>query len=321
MALGAKKSFGEGQAPRKVKNPLFNKRIFLISIILLTVALVFLWKVAGSTETLPLLMGELENIHQVEGVLIRDETVIISPATGELTLTVGEGERVRGGQKIAEVKTLTGGENGFSDITADITAPRSGVVISKVDGLEGILSEEQVNILEVADKKFDAKAIEKANNIKSQKGQPIIKVVDSLAPVTVCLQIPENFSQAKLEKGKSITFVWDNKYFSGIIDDIRINQNDPQVLLKVSNYPEAFYSIRRAQLGLLDNRISGFIVPVSSLVEKDGRVGLKLVKKHQQKWVPVVIEGVVNGQAAVSGEDLAAGSYFVVEPAGFPIKI
>ncbi len=70
-------------------------------------------------------------------------------------------------------------------------------------------------------------------------------------------------------------------------------------------------------MNLVGDRVSGYIVPVSSLVEKEGRTGLYIAKKYQQKWVPVKIEGIVDGKAAVTGEDLTAGGRYIANPSGF----
>lgn len=297
------------------KEPFVKKIFFLV--ILLIFALFIIWKISNSAETSPLITGELEKTYQVEGVIVRNETVVNSPDTGELSFLVEDGQRVRKGEKIAEVKTVTGVDLGSPGTSVAIISPGSGVVINRVDGLEGILDDNQVNILEIAKTGLGKQSAAGQDGIiKCQKGQPVMKLVDNLAPITICLQLPEDFPRKKLERGKNIAFNWEKKYYSGIISDIRIYQGSFQLLLQVNNYPESFYS-RLVQIELVGDRESGYIVSVNSLVEKEGRTGIYIVKKHQQTWVPVIIEGIVDDQAAVTGEDLIVGGRYIVNPSGF----
>lgn len=285
-------------------------------VFLLYIAAIQVWQFAGSSlvETGVLSAGELEKTYGAEGVLIRDETVIPSPADGELVMRVKPGERVRIGESIAEVKTA--GE-GAATWSALVSAPRTGIVSLAVDGLEGVLSPGRADILEavrLSGVKAKGRTPGEGRPVKYSKGQPIIKIIDNLAPVLVCLEIPGEFPGDALKKGGRITLQWENSEFAGIIKyDPAVNNAAGWVLMvEASNYPAGLLGIRKDMFKLVGGKVTGYIVPQRSLKVKDGRQGLYIMNKQQAKWVPVNVGDIIDGSAAVTGEQLAPGVRYVI---------
>lgn len=293
--------------------------ILFISLIFIIYILVFQFRqFIGPSQTATLAAGDLKKMYVAEAVLVREETVITSPATGQLVMLVQEGERVRAGDSIAEVKTM-GGDSESSARSALVRAPRSGVVVCHTDGLEGVLNPGQVDILEIAGLKLKASENSARDNGRSkrcEKGQPLMKVVDNLSPLVICLQVPDGFPADRVKKDGVMSMVWENHEFTGGIVDARDYGGKRQVVIRGLSYPGEFMQKRKVFLALVGETVSGCLVPAKSLVEKEGRQGLQIMDKQRAVWVPVKVEGVVNDRAAVTGDRIIPGTRYVVNPRG-----
>lgn len=318
MARGARSAEAGPRGPGKsgLYPPALKLILFTGALIVLYLLLSQAWRLVSPSRTAVLTPGDLKRIYLAEGLLIRDETVVVSPAGGQLNVLVQEGERVRGGESVAEVRTLAG-EPAKSERTALIRAPRSGVVIYRTDGLEGLLNPGQVDILEVAGSRLksgEGAGRDEVKNGRCEKGQPVMKIVDNLVPVVICLQAPDGFPPGLLKKGGSLNINWENSGFSGRIDQVRDYQGRPQLIIQALSHPPGFLQKRRVVLGLEAGTVSGFLVPVGSLVEKNGQKGINIMNKNRVTWAPVKVEGVVNDTAAVSGAGLASGVRYQANP-------
>ncbi len=318
MILGAGRDDIDDQAhQKKIARSYISKKKMFVLAIATGIIFLFVWRFLGSSETGPLIMGELEEKYSVEGLLVRKETVIDAPVDGELTLLVEEGERIRSGDVIAQI----GVSEYFSDIDSKagfvtIRSPESGVVMY-IDGYEDILNYESKNILEISKNRLSEMDKKADKSTEFVKGQPAVKIIDSLAPLMICLELPGTFPKDRIAKDKIISFLGDKEYYRGIIVATDIGQVNSYVLIKVGSYPDSFQRKRWIKLDLIGERVSGFIVGTDSIVEKNGQTGIYIAKKFKHKWVQVKVEGRIKDQAAVSGEELTSGSYYVVNPLGF----
>ncbi|MCL6477240.1 MAG: hypothetical protein K6T65_02370 [Peptococcaceae bacterium] len=294
--------------------------LFVCGLFIIYIGVVQIWNFTRSNliKTANLNTGDLKKLYLAEGVLVRDEAVIASPADGQLILLVGDGERVRVGDSIAEVKTA--GDGAGSPVrSALISAPRAGVVTCQVDGLESVLNPDQVDILEVAGAKLKSgqPAGPDDGNKKCRKGQPVMKIIDNLSPLVICLQVPDGFPPDRIKKGGSIMLAWENIEFTGRIANVRDRGGRPEVIIKTTTYPSGLLYKRKVFLSLVGGTVSGYIVPVGSLVEREGQKGIYIMNKQQFRWVPVKVEGEVDDHAAVSGEHIVPGTRYAVNPRWF----
>lgn len=271
-------------------------------------------------KTGALTAGELKKLYMAEGVLIRDETVIASPADGELVLLLKPGERVRAGDNIAEVRTI-GEDSGILARSALIRATRTGVINLSVDGLEGVLNPAQTDILEVVKlnevkTKGGYAVAREGQNIKCSKGQAVLKIVDNLSPLIISLRVPGGFPTEGMKKGDGITMLWENQELTGRIAENPVvsSTTGRWLVVRLHNYPANLMSIRSSSFELVGGKVSGCIVSGKSLVKKGGQEGLYIMSKQSIHWVPVKVEGAVNDSAAVSGEQIAPGVRYVLNP-------
>lgn len=287
-----------------------------MSILYLVAVQALHWARFRMIETGALGRGELKKPYSAEGIIIRDETVIISPADGELVMLVEEGARVRAGDSVAEIKTA-GADPGVPVLSALVRAARTGVVSLRVDGLEGVLKPGQTDI-------FDAARLPESTpriigdggprQIKCSKGQPVLKIIDNLSPLVICIRVPGGLPPEASKKGGLVTVVREGRETGGRIVEAGSYDGGTQLVLEALNYPADFLNIRKVSMQLVGERVSGFIVSSASLAARDGRQGLYLMARDEVKWVPVNVEGAVGDRSAVSGSDLAPGARYVTNP-------
>lgn len=307
--------------PRKKgrKRALAVACILLVSgLFIVYIAVTQIWNFTRGSliKTEALCSGELKKLYAAEGVLLRNEFLIVSPADGQLKMLVEEGERVRVGDAVAEVRTI--GDGSGSPVSSELLiTPVAGLVSSRIDGLEGVLKPDQVDILEVAGEKIKAAEAPVQDNSKCRKGQPVVKIIDNLTPLLICLKVPEGFPPDRIKKDGSITLVWENNEFAGRITAVRDRVSRPEVLISTLGYPAGLLYERKAGLSLVGGSVSGQLVPVKALVEKEGQAGIYIASKQQFNWVPVEVEGEVNDRAAISGEQVGPGTRYVVNPRWF----
>ncbi|KJS02846.1 MAG: hypothetical protein VR68_02270 [Peptococcaceae bacterium BRH_c4a] len=288
---------------------------------ILYIMAVQVWHFATTSlvKTGALTAGELKKLYMAEGVLIRNETVITSPADGELVLLLKPGERVRAGDNIAEVRTI-GEDWGIPARSALIRATGTGVINLAVDGLEGVLNPAQTDILEVVKlnqvKTKGYAVVREGQRIKCSKGQAVLKIVDNLSPLIIALQAPGGFPAGVMKKGESITMLWENQELTGSIAENPVvsSTTGQWLVIRLHSYPANLMSIRSSSFELVGGKVSGCIVSAKSLVKKGGQEGLYIMTKQSIHWVPVKVEGAVNDSAAVSGEQIAPGVSYVLNP-------
>ena len=281
-----------------------------MSILYLIAAQALHWAMFRMIETGDLGRGELKKTYSAEGIIIRDERVINSPADGELVMLVEEGARVRAGDSVAEIKTA-GADPGVPVLTALVRATRTGLVSFRVDGLEGVLKPGQTDIFDAA--RLPEIKVEGPRQKKCSKGQPVLKIIDNLSCLVICARVPGGLPPEVSKKG-DMSIVREGRETSGRIVDAGSYDGGTQLVLEVFNYPADFLSTRKISIELVGERVSGFIVPSDALAAKDGRQGLYLMDRDEVQWVPVKVDGAVGDRTAVSGADLAPGGRYVINP-------
>lgn len=298
----------------------FTKIVLVVcSIIILFVFISNIIRMVGDSllEISSLSAGELDKMYQSEGVLIWDETVVTAPASGELAALVKQGERVRAGDGIAEVKTSTDAA-ATAVTTSLIRSAKAGVVIFHVDGLEGLLNPGNNDILEFVDRQekiFNNDPGFGKDKIICEKGRPVLKIIDNLSPLTLYLVKPEGFPRDLSEKESSIFLEWNDNRFTGRITDIKEYSDRTALIVQSYNYPPGlFHEKRKISLILPGGTVSGYLVNEKSLAEKNGVKGIYIRDAQKIRWIPVRVEGVAGGRAAVSSHQIGPCTTYVANP-------
>lgn len=292
---------------RRLKKPF--KNFLIAALLLIFVIILSVPFLVPSVSKLQVLTSQtVSQTTTMDGILIKDEKVVKSPSNGKLHLVVPDGKRLEVGAKAAEIIAF---EQDFGEIIFDIYTDSTGVLCSHLDGLESMLSPQNIGVLEMP-------RIEKIGNkpmsdgVKVDKGQPVFKIIDNLSPVSIYGSMPKSaFAEGSLDKSETLQASWENISFSltpGVLNDAGDTLEGFYLL---SDFPEQIIHHRKVSINVTTRVLKGLLVPDKAIVYRDNKPGIYLAVKKKALWKPVEIEGELSGKVAVSGDGLSEGVRFV----------
>lgn len=254
---------------------------------------------------------EVSQSVPLEGILIKNENVLRAPVSGKLHLTTADGDRLEAGAKAAQVlavQTDNGGE------AYDIATTVAGICCTHLDGLEQVLSPDNIEVLVVPElEKIGDKAI--ADGVRVEKGQPILKIVDNLSPMYIYAETPKlNFPDFTADKPIWLQAAWEEQTLS--VKPHKVSDKGDRWVgyYMLSAYPDQLLHQRKILLNVTTRTMEGFLVPHGAVVDREGQPGIFLSIKKKAHWMPVTIEGELEGMLAVSGPELDADSRYINNP-------
>lgn len=282
--------------------------------LLLLLVLVFvLWgRLAAAVSNVQFLsVQEVNRIVSLEGVLIKNESVLRAQVGGKLHLTAADGDRLEKGARAAQIlaiQTDTGGE------AYDIATPVAGICCTHLDGLEQILSPDSIDVLVVPKvEKIGDKAT--AEGVRVDKGQPVLKIIDNLSPVYFFAETPKSdFPDLSAGKSAWLKATWEERAIS--VKPLKMTDKGDrwEVYYILPAYPDQLLHQRKVRLNITAYTLKGFLVPDRAIVYREGQSGIFLSVKKKANWTPVTIEGELEGMLAVSGSELTGDSRYVSNP-------
>lgn len=248
--------------------------------------------------------GTVEKILPIENaLLIREETVTTAPHGGTVIYAVLEGQRVAEGDTVVRLQ---------SDIEGvrDIKASQAGIVCYHFDGLENTLTPQgadQLRLGGIDAKFFSLKEIPQGTLV--EKGQPVFKLVNNLAPFLLWLE----FDVAHLENfpstGKRLQFRVGKEEYEGVITKLETQGVRALGILQLDR-GELLHQ-RQMDLELVLQQEQGLVIPNEALMSFDEDGVFKKTAKNY-RWVPVTVK-LTNGEISVV-EGLSRGDYVVLNP-------
>jgi putative membrane fusion protein len=262
-------------------------------------------------------LEEVRNAISVSGMLIKEETVIKSPAPGVLKVLVDEGQRVRVGEPVLRLQ-LRGGEGApAGEVT--VYSPRTGVLFTNVDGLEGTLSpahQKELNIWPLV-RNGAGQAAEQTSSVKVEGGVPVAKVVDNLQPVLFYGVSGELAEDTGLEAGSVLELRWQDQSLTARLEEIREEDREAEMILSFHNYPDLLIKQRWLEVEVTTARLRGYLVPLEALAHRESRPGILTVYKKRAAWTPVTVQEHLGGQVAIKGPGLAEHTRYIANPGSF----
>ena len=245
--------------------------------------------------------GTAEEACQVEAVVIRDEKAVTVPYNGTLNYRVGEGDRVAEGALLMVVEA-EGVSRGTESPEYAFYSPMAGTVSLTVDGLEGSLTPDSLETLEL-------KAVYKKGTAGSStklREKAAVKIVDNLSPVFLCFPC----SELNLKKGDHVfmEFEGGSRVFGGEVSKDAGGFN----LIKVSPTPDPLVVPREVTAKIISRRERGIVVPSSSLVKKEDAFGVYEISGSKTRWVEIKVKGLFSDKAVVEG--ISSGTEIVANP-------
>jgi len=209
---------------------------------------------------------EITETAPASGLLIRTEESFKASASGELELKVRDGERLRVGTPLAEIKGV---------VQSTVWSPRAGIFCTHVDGLENLLVPEMIGDLDLlAVENIEPVAPVTDNTVDS--GQFFGKVVDNLQPVFMHIQWENQGPEATraFRTGQTAHFVYKGQELTGQIKDVRSTGSEVYLVVEMRDYPDEFVHLRNVNLKLVIRKLSGWLVPMEAVVFKNGEPGV-----------------------------------------------
>lgn len=264
---------------------------------------------------------EVSQTTPLEGIVIKEEKVIRSPASGKIHFTAADGKRLETGAEAAQV---TASEEESGGETFHVFTPSAGIFCSHLDGLENILSPGNLDVLDFPKiEKIGDKPVPEGGKV--EKGQPIFKIVDNLSTMYIHTRIPKSGFPADLaDRPGWRQATWENLPLAIRPNKLRDQGDSWEGFFTLPNYPENLIHYRKINLKVTTSRLAGFLVPRRAIVTRDGEPGIYLAVKKKARWVPVKIEGELAGKVAVSGRGLDENTSYVSNPIlareGWPVE-
>lgn len=246
----------------------------------------------------------------LEGLLIRDETVVYAPANGVFRPQLADGSRVSRGGVVGRLVD--------AGVTYEIRSPRGGVVYYRMDGLERILVPEAASGLFEPP---DLTPVVRSGAQKVSRGEALFRVADNLGPVYAQFVVPDGLlPRDMLVPGTRWQLLRGDEIHHGVLSELLPTEGRTLLRLKFESYPGDFLDQRRFDFGVVNRELSGYLVSRGTITLYRGRPGLLTLHKDGFQWVPVTIEGQIGGQVLVSGDGVTTGVRYVTNPWLVPYK-
>jgi putative membrane fusion protein len=272
----------------------------LVLFILATVVISFLFNLFIHTtkNTVITEYGKLTKAFRAKGLFVREEDVRIAPMSGYLKLNVAEGEKVNNSTLVAKVKN--------TNKIYDLCSRDSGLVSYNIDGLESVLSPDELDQLTYQRfQQLKYKRHRVHNGEKLNSGRPVFKIVDNFL---LYLVVPISKSKTEIFKtGLEVNFELINfaeKIFSARVDRIIESQPKNLLILRVKRFLPLFLKLRKVDVNLIRSSYNGIVIPNSALVKREDKVGVIIQNQNKTSFKEVKVLSNNAEKAIVRGIDL-----------------
>jgi len=244
----------------------------------------------------PAVAGEVEFGVRVNGFFFRPEVVFKAPVAGRFENTVLNEARVRQGTVIGQLYPANGGA------PRTVQAPTTGMVVFGVDGLESALAE--FEFMSCTPQILDYQAnfrLLAGEEITS--GQPLLKIVDNLAPLQVVIGFKLAAFTEPWESGKKIDINHEGKSYRAEVTALKGSGGTGMAFLTIPSN-DHIGRLRTAAFTVVEARAQGVTIPVLSLVQHESGVGVYALENGAPTLLPVTITCRNQERAVVEGIEI-----------------
>lgn len=194
----------------------------------------------------------------------------------------------------------------IKDNTINCFSQEAGIVSFQTDGLEEILSGNNINNYSVDDFiKAKANIKNTVDDDKVNVGEPIFKIMDNYSWYLIGY-IDEKKQISYLEKGDNVTFVIDgeNNRVNGRVIKISTVKGQAFVVAKFNSHFHNYYNLRNVDVKIIKSNSEGLKIPNKAISEKEGTSGVYIKDESGIiKFRPIKILGKNDDIAIVSKGD------------------
>jgi len=183
-----------------------------------------------------------------------------------------------------------------------------------MDGLENVLAPANLDVLDFSSlDRISPKQVLEGERV--EKGQPVFKLIDNLSATYLYTEASQTELPAELkEKPHWLKATWNDLPLMLKTYSLVEKGDRWEGLLQLSGFPDELVHNRQVSLKIITNRLAGFLVPHHAVVYRDETPGIYLAVKKRAQWVPVQVEGELQGKVAISGKGLGEDTRYVSNP-------
>ncbi len=332
--------------------PLFFILLFFALFLPAQILIGWIWGALGqgSIHTIAAGEGSLEKTFNIYGLVTFEEEVVSSPRSGFAYYLVEEGSRVPVGEELVRICDLPPEEADFctdeeqekdeadyfgkfkkwflgSEITEEHVPPpvpgsggaavinsRAGLVSLKIDGWERFgpgsgfpyFTEEEFN-----ERPFQVQSMCSGQKVGSSS--PLLRIINNYTWYFSAV-LPASMGKILAERPQVLL------YFSCAPDcpvtgkqvEVREEGKTCQITWAINQSLDNFYNMRWCQAEIVYDQIEGTMVPGGTLVEKDGKKGVFIIKKGIISFCEVQVLGEKEESYLV--ENLEAYENVILDP-------
>jgi len=242
--------------------------------------------------------GDFKNLALKENQLFSEEKTILDRRS---RLSALESERAKLTKEVELIQKIA------STSTVKILAPIAGTFSSKVTKLDerlffSDLSDKDASQLRILAKELkNAKPFSLESGCKVNQGQLIGRIVSG-DKVSFFLPVKTE-ERPDIEPGKPVLIQFPDKTTLDAVVNAVIDGKPPgySILVGAIEYVPFDKYEKTARIWMITKRYSGIIIPVKSLLEKNGQTGVLIVRKTFAQFCPVDVLMIKREQAVVRG--------------------
>lgn len=247
--------------------------------------------------------GWVKHEKQVKAVFANTESVLTAAAEGKVTLIQTEGRRFKIGETVAKI-IPTGVDHGSSKEEVKVTAPFSGLFYSYRDGLEQVITPENLMNLDLNGLLAQVNNFQQpsaAENSLVSKNSPIGKMVNNLYPSWAFVYLETTDTMVKDDTFK---FIVEEEEYVGTV--MKLSGTPRGAIVRFPQYVKGTTENRIIEI-IWNNKSSskGLVVPASSVctygeergvyIRDEGVIRFRSVKVVDSNDQLACVEGLPEG--------------------------
>lgn len=246
--------------------------------------------------------------EELQELLARRDQIRADFAGRQAALAERRAELEAERERLLEVRRRV--EARLASATDVVRAPEAGRFELRVDGLEEVLTPQQV--VELAPGYLRGLRIAERTLAPGDRvvaGQPVGRLVDP-RQVHVYFFLEGGHG---IGAGRRVFFQADGaERVPGVVREVRFIGGESSLLVELEEVPDLLLEQRRVRGSLILDRYEGVVVPNSALIQRDRALGVLVEAQGGRLFRQVQVKGTDGAWAAVAG--LAEGSRVVVNP-------
>ncbi|MFW6281500.1 MAG: HlyD family efflux transporter periplasmic adaptor subunit [bacterium] len=280
---------------KKEKSPVKRHNKYIILFIFLIILFIILSFYNGNKiKIFEAKYGEIADDIHTKGLIVRDETLIKTPVSGNVELLQDEGDRVSFGQKIIRV----------GDKTLYNNSP--GIISYARDGLETSLNPVKLNNISVKQyKNFRRNFKQLVNDKHVNKGDNVYRIINN-HKLYLLIETSREKGE-KFNKGELVFVKPEKENIDMIKSKIKnkfLKEDRVLILISLERFIDDWLNIRWINLSLIKNIYRGVILPESAVFQQSEDDGVLIVSSSgRYNFKEVKIENKINNKVIVSGID------------------